>query len=134
MRTGKSFPIGALLILAVAVLASCGGTSSSWCPCPAPLFELTVTTASGEAANGVVASVSGPTTGAMDCSPTTGNATLCYLGTSTSGTYSVQVTAPGFQAANVSAVVSVATATTGACICETVTTSPSNLSVTLNPS
>jgi len=85
----------------------------------------------GGPVSGADATLSGPITVTMSCEPN-GTATVCRWpgGPVTAGTYSLLVTAPGFQSANVSATITVTP--DPRCGCEWATIQPSR--VTLDPS
>ena len=118
--------------LAVALLGQTSCRDTPGCPtsCSTANVTLDVTgAADGGVVTGIEATLSGPTTMTMSCEPR-GTETVCsYQGEVTTGSYTLQVTAPGFQAANVPATVTV---TPGSqCACPSATLQPSTL--TLNP-
>jgi hypothetical protein len=127
--SGKSrFRFGVPLAVAFLAQASCGDTAPCPFGCPADHFFLEVTGAPGGGSlTGVEATLSGPMSLAMTCSSGT-EASCSFTGGVFSGSYTLQVTAPGFQAANVPATLTVAT---DKCGCQATTFQPSQ--VTLNP-
>ena len=122
------FRFGGLLAVALVAPTSCGDP----CPvsaCPAASFFLDVTNArDGGQVTGVEATLSGPTTKTMPCEPR-GTEAVCFGGAPvTAGSYSLQVTAPGFQSVNVPATVTL----TSGCGCQSAMLQPSTLA--LDPS
>lgn len=108
------------------------GTGGTACniPCPASYMSisLVVTAATdGGVMSGVEVTVSGPATGTMLCQPYDGVTTVCRwpFYTVTEGSYSLLVTAPGFQAVNVSATLAI---THGSC-CEPGSLEPSTVTL-----
>jgi hypothetical protein len=111
---------------------SCG--SSEACPptCPAAwvgvAFSVT-SSADGGAPSGVQATLSGPATVTMSCQPSPrGDGTSCQWPMATpltTGSYALQVTAPGFRAANVNATV----ATVADSCCPGATMQPSGVAL-----
>ncbi len=122
---------GAVLTLGLAVQTACQGAPCEEPSCPASFAQIVIAAADGGAVQGVQATLSGPMTVTLSCSPQTGGAgTLCgWPGSDTPGSYSLQVTAPGFQAAKVKATVTYSPAP--ACGCPETTMQPSTL--TLDP-
>ena len=126
-----------LIALMGPVAFGCGSSAEGApCPfsCPATYSGVTLVVnaaADGGVVSGVEATLSGPTTETMSCEPN-GTATLCTWssGPVTAGTYSLLVTAPGFQSASLSATVTVAA--DPHCGCVGATLQPSM--VTLDPS
>jgi len=122
----------ALLALSVTVALTAGSCVS--CPgCPATYVDIGLVVsgdAGGGAVSGVDATVTGPQNGTMSCAPN-GTATLCTWpsGPVAPGSYTLTVTAPGFQSATVSATVTVADA--DSCGCASGALQPSH--VTLDP-
>jgi len=103
------------LVSAALTAGACGSNADSQpCPysCPAAHIgvDVSVTTATSTPADGVQATLSGPVTATMICQPN-GSATLCEWPATvpvTAGTYSLQVSAPGYPSTTVAAVVTVA--------------------------
>lgn len=117
------------------VASEASGDDGSRCPwgCPATWIEVSlavVPAADAGPVTGVDVTLSGATSGTMPCMPN-GTAMICTWPPSqavTPGSYSLQITATGFQTSNVSAQVAVTTS----CGCEWGALEPSM--VTLNPS
>ena len=136
MRRALLFRLGVPLAIALMVQSYCGCQDNAPCPgsCPAAYagIYLGVTAATdGGAMSSVEATLSGPTTVTMSCE-SRGTVTDCIWPSAplTTGNYSLQVTAPGFQSANVSATLAVTH--DPRCGCDQATLQPS--AVTLDPS
>ena len=121
-----------VLALAPLVLTSCGGGHT--CPlsgCPAARLTATVvvTTTPAMAVNGVEAMLTGPVTGTMVCQPNS-SATLCQWPPTVvvmPGTYSLQVSAPGYDTTTIQ--VEVATPPPETCGCAYDSIKPSTVSI-----
>jgi len=113
-------------------LMSCGDA----CPptCPGPLFGIDLIVKGSAQAGpieGVNATLSGPTTNTLSCaSNEKGTGCLWSSGTLPDGDYLLEVTAPGFQPAEVAATVTTSSGAT--CGCTGTTLQPST--ITLDPS
>lgn len=125
----------AAVALSVLALASCGGGAGQTCPllCPAASFgaNFVVRTTPDMPVNGVQAVLTGPVSGTMACAPNF-SAILCEWPPGVqvvAGTYSLEVSAPGYQAMTVQ--VEVATPPPGPCGCSEDSLEPR--SVTINP-
>jgi hypothetical protein len=122
----------AAVALSVLALGSCGGAGQT-CPllCPAPSWGATVVvrTTPDMAVDGVQAVLAGPVTGTMACQPNF-SAILCewppgvYV---VAGTYSLEVSAPGYQTATIQ--VEVATPPPGTCGCSEDSIQPSTVTI-----
>ncbi len=115
--------------------AGTGGSSCGWGGCLASYVTIGLDVSSagdGGAISGIEATLSGPAMVTMSCEPSSNVPTVvvCRWPTYdvTAGSYSLLVTAPGFQPANVSATV---TLTTSSCGCVYAALEPST--VILNP-
>jgi len=120
-----------LVGLLVTIALTAGSCVS--CPgCPATYVDigLVVSGAGSGVVSGVAATVTGPQNGTMSCAPN-GTATLCTWpsGPVAPGSYTLTVTAPGFQSATVTAMVTVENA--DSCGCASGALQPSH--VTLDP-
>jgi hypothetical protein len=127
--------LGAALTTSLLAVSACGSGSGQSCPwgCPAPSVYATVVVATTSAVgvNGVQAQLTGPVSGAMACQPPSLSAVICewpHGVAVVAGTYSLQVTAPGYQPTL--AQVEVATPPPGACGCSADSITPSTLSLT----
>lgn len=112
---------------------SCGSHCAE-VECPASYIEISLAVAApdGGAVSGVAATLSGPEAVTLLCQ-SSGTAALCTWPAPTpvtAGSYALQVTAPGFQPANVSATVT--TSSGDGCGCPGASMQPST--VTLDPS
>ena len=107
MRALISVPMWMVLVTATALtMGACGSGSGEkacdpapQCPVASATASIVVTAAPAMAVNGVQATLTGPATGTMSCQPN-GSATLCLwpAGVAASaGTYTLQVSAPGYQ-------------------------------------
>jgi hypothetical protein len=123
---------GILLTLAVTLLASCSSSSQIPCECPAPSVSIVVLEPDGGQLSGVAATLSGPTTVTLTSTPATGGIDCeSPPGFETAGTYTLMITAPGFQQVDMAATVTV-THGSSSCGCTVATVQPST--VTLEPS
>jgi len=128
----------ALPAIALLVSSSCGGGDERSGPCPfsCPAAQLSVILAvtsmsDGGTLSGVKATLSGPVTDEMSCEPN-GSGASCTWGDSESftiGDYSLEVSAFGFQSANVAATITMSDA---GCECRSAAIKPSV--VILDPS
>ncbi len=132
MRKALPLRLGVALNVMLALLGSCGGQDKDSCEhsCPAASFVLAIHAAGGGAVPGTQATLVGTTRQALACSGTYDSTrTLCHFFRVTSGSYSFEITAPGFQPLNVDVTV---TLEQSQCGCRFV--NPPVLEVTLNPS
>ncbi len=127
----------AALTMSLLAVSACGSPGEQACPwgCPAPSVYATVlvTTTPATAVNGVQVQLTGPVSGTMACQPPNLSAVFCEWPRGVAvvaGTYSLQVTATGYQPTL--AQVEVATPPPGACGCSADSVTPST--VTLSPS
>lgn len=126
----------ALMVLALAPLAltACGGgVAGQTCPfgCPAAYLtaNVVVTTTPAMAVNGVQAVLTGPVTGTMVCQPNF-SALLCQWPPTVvvmPGTYSLEVSAPGYHTTTIQ--VEVAIPPPGTCGCSADSIKPSTVSI-----
>lgn len=138
----RPYPIhfAVCLVGALTALTGCGSHDNDTTPtdamntpcphsCPAAyiLIGLDVTADDGDPISGVEATFSGPATGTMSCD-TGQTTTVCPWPAMavSAGTYSLHVTAPGFQAKDLSAEVSI----TNDCGCDLPSLVPSTVSLT----
>lgn len=95
------FRVGGWIL--VASLWACGGASGDHClavPCPLPVaVHLSVTAAGGGAVSGATMAVSGAVSGGGPCAEGSAATTCDVLGGP--GTYSLTVSAPGYQRATI---------------------------------
>jgi len=119
------FRIGFPLAVALLATTSCGDNCSRARGCPATSFYLEVIGATdGGVVSNIEAVLSGPTTIIMSCD----RPESCgYFGHVTEGSYTLEVTAPGFQAASVPATLTVGPVPCG---CPAATLQPSTLTLT----
>jgi hypothetical protein len=119
-------------LLALGALASCGGPPLG-CPrsCPVARVSLLVTDTAGVAVSTVDATLSSPTTEpqTLSCEPGADGTHCTSTGSAswlaTSGSYSLRVTAPGFQTATVPATITAESS----CGCQGATLDPAVLAL-----
>src|SRR5262249_19928628 len=118
------------LVLSGLLGAACGMDRTGDCippPCALPLaVTVDVTASSGRAVADVLVRVSGATNGTIPC-PADGSASTCRI-PGTSGTYELEISAPGYETVRRSLTVS---GTTPDCGCPTIV--PQHLDVVLTP-
>ena len=122
------------MILVLAPLTACGPGGGQPCPasCPAARVgaSIAVVTMPAAVVNGVEAVLTGPVSGTMSCQPNPPASVVCDWPTAAvvSGTYSLQVSAPGYETTTVQ--VEVATPPPGPCGCSIDSIQPSTVSLT----
>jgi hypothetical protein len=119
------------MILVLAPLTACGGQPCPFsCPTPQVGASIAVVTMPAAVVNGVEAVLTGPVNGTMSCQPNPPvSSVVCGWPAVAvvSGTYSLQVSAPGYETTTVQ--VEVATSPPGRCGCSIDSIQPSIVSI-----
>jgi hypothetical protein len=115
-------------------IVPCRSSGNGDCPrllCPAASVDVVVrSSADAGAIDGVQATLTGPTTVTLSCAHDSGPTSCDWRGTIVPGSYTLQITAPGFTATSVAATITVPPQQP--CGCASATIQPSE--VTLDPS